>query len=220
MPRALLSWSGGKDSAMALFETRASNSFHVVALLTTVTRDFDRISMHGVRRVLLEKQAELLGLPVEKIWITKGAANQEYDSQMRRSLQKYKRSGVENVIFGDLFLQDIRRYREERLSEVGMRGVFPLWGRDTTKLARLIVDSGFRAIICTVDPKAMDKSYCGIEFDSDFVSRIPPGVDPCGENGEFHTFVYDGPTFKERIDIKVGDVVLRDGFYFADISLA
>ena len=205
---------------MALFETRASNSFDVVALLTTVTRDFDRISMHGVRRVLLEKQAELLGLPVEKIWITKGAANQEYDSQMRRSLQKYKRSGVENVIFGDLFLQDIRRYREERLSEVGMRGVFPLWGRDTTKLARLIVDSGFRAIICTVDPKAMDKSYCGIEFDSDFVSRIPPGVDPCGENGEFHTFVYDGPTFKERIDIKVGDVVLRDGFYFADISLA
>jgi uncharacterized protein (TIGR00290 family) len=176
--------------------------------------------MHGVRRALLEKQAELLGLPVEKVWITKGAANQEYDSQMKRSLEKYKRSGVENVIFGDLFLQDIRRYREERLSEVGMRGVFPLWGRDTAKLARLIVDSGFRAVICTVDPMTMDKSYCGVEFDSDFISRVPPGVDPCGENGEFHTFVYDGPIFRERINIKVGDVVRRDGFYFADISPA
>lgn len=201
---------------MALFEMRRSRSFDVIALLTTVTQEFDRISMHGVREALLEKQAELIGLPVEKVWITKSSDNKEYDSQMRRSLEKYKRSGVKHVIFGDLFLQDIRRYREERLSEVGMLAVFPLWGRDTAKLAKLFIDSGFRAIVCTVDPKALDNSYCGVEFD-ELLSKLPDGVDPCGENGEFHTFVYDGPIFRERIGVKVGDVVLRDGFYFADI---
>jgi uncharacterized protein (TIGR00290 family) len=201
---------------MALFETKKNHAFEIVALLTTVTKEFDRISMHGVRRVLLEKQGELIGLPVEKVWISKGANNNEYELQMKDCLEKYKRLGVDNVIFGDLFLQDIRRYREERLSEIGMHGVFPLWGRNTAELAKLFVSSGFRAIMCTVDPRAMDRSHCGSEF-ADFLSNVPPGVDPCGENGEFHTFVYDGPIFKERIDVRVGETVLRDGFYFTDI---
>jgi uncharacterized protein (TIGR00290 family) len=218
MSRALLSWSGGKDSSLALFETRRSGTFDVTALLTTVTRDFDRISMHGVRRALLERQAELVGLPSEVVWISKGASNEEYDAQMRACLERHKRSGVEHVIFGDLFLRDIRKYREERLSELGMRAVFPLWGRDTAELARFFLDSGFKAIVCTVDPKALGKSFCGVEFDSHFLSRLPPGTDPCGENGEFHTFVYDGPIFSRKIDVRVGEVVMRDGFYFADIS--
>lgn len=216
MRRALLSWSGGKDSSMSLLETRKSGEFEVVALLTTVTREFDRISMHGVRRELLEAQGKMLGLPVEKVWVSKGAGNKEYESQMMACLERYKGSGVDHVIFGDIFLEDIRKYREDRLKEMDMHGDFPLWGRNTADLARLFVDSGFRAIICTVDPRKLDRKYCGIEF-SEFVSKVPDGVDPCGENGEFHTFVYDGPIFESRIDARVGEAVLRDGFYFADI---
>lgn len=217
MEEALLSWSGGKDSAMALFETRAKRRLGISALLTTFTRDFDRVSMHGVRRSLLEKQSEMVGLPLEKVWITKGASNREYDSQMRKTLGVYARKGVRKVIFGDLFLEDIRRYREERLAEVGMRGVFPLWGRETGRLAKFFVDKGFRAIVCCVDPRALTRRFCGAEFDEEFISKLPAKVDPCGENGEFHTFVYDGPVFKKRIGVRAGRVVLRDGFYFADI---
>ncbi|MDV3277919.1 MAG: diphthine--ammonia ligase [Nitrososphaerales archaeon] len=217
MREALLCWSGGKDSAMAFHEITKQGLFHVPSLLTTFTRDFDRVSMHGVRRELLEQQAEMLGLPVEKVWINRGADNKEYDARMRFALEKHKAAGVEHVIFGDLFLQDIRRYREERLSELGMHCVFPLWGRETSALARSFIDSGFKAIVCCVDPKALGRDFCGAEFDSQFLSRLPSKVDPCGENGEFHTFVYDGPLFKDGIGVSVGEVVERDGFYFADI---
>jgi uncharacterized protein (TIGR00290 family) len=217
MREALLCWSGGKESAMALYDVRKKGEFCVSSLLTTFTREFDRVSMHGVRRALLERQAEMLGLPVEKVWIDRGAGNEEYDDRMRLALGRQRAAGVEHVIFGDLFLQDVRRYREERLSELKMHGVFPLWGRDTSALARSFIDSGFRAIVCCVDPKALSKDFCGAEFDDGFLSRLPKRVDPCGENGEFHTFVYDGPVFREGVQVMVGEVVERDGFYFADI---
>lgn len=215
--RALLSWSGGKDSSLALYELSKSKDFEVVALLTTLTRDFDRVSMHGVRRDLLLRQAKLLGLPLEEVWITKGAPNSEYESQMSRALLRHKSRGVRYVVFGDLFLEDIRRYREDRLSTMNMTGIFPLWGKDTSMLASLFIEEGFKAIVCTVDPKTLDPSFCGREFDRSFLSDLPRGVDPCGENGEFHTFVYAGPIFGEEIRVKKGEVVLRDGFYFADM---
>ncbi len=187
------------------------------ALLTTVTKDFDRISMHGVRRTLLHEQAASLGLPVEEVWIPKDASNDAYEVQMKAVLLKHRDEGIEEVAFGDLFLQDIRAYREERLGQIAMKGLFPLWGRDTTKLAREFVELGFKAVVCCVDPRRLAREFCGREYDLSFLESLPSGVDPCGENGEFHTFVYSGPIFKDEITIKSGEVVLRDGFYFADI---
>ncbi len=214
---AILSWSGGKDSSLALFEISRSGDFKIVSLLTTLTRDFDRISMHGVRRDLLLQQAELLHRPLEEVWIRKGAPNAEYESQMSAALSKYYSRGIRHVVFGDLFLEDIRRYREDRLSTMNMVGVFPLWKKDTKELASFFIERGFKAIVCTVDPKALDPSFCGREFDESFLSDLPNRVDPCGENGEFHTFVYAGPIFEKEIGAKKGEVVLRDGFYFADL---
>jgi uncharacterized protein (TIGR00290 family) len=202
---------------LTLYENRKSGKYEVAALLTTMTRDFDRVSMHGVRRTLLEMQGEAIGLSIEKVWIGRNASNEEYESQMKAVLEKYKMTGVRDVLFGDLFLQEIRRYREERLAGIGMNGVFPIWKRETGALARRFVEEGFRAIVCCIDPKFLDRKFCGMEFDEAFLSRLPPRVDPCGENGEFHTFVYDGPVFRNSIDVMVGEVVLRDGFYFADI---
>ena len=215
--RVILSWSGGKDSSLTLYQIRKSDQFEVTALLTTLTRDFDRVSMHGVRRPLLVKQAECLRLPLEEVWIQKGAHNEEYEAQMAAALSKYHALGVRSVAFGDLYLEDIRKYREDRLAAINMRGVFPLWHSDTKDLARFFVDSGFRAIVCTVDPRALDPSFCGREFDRSFLSDLPTTVDPCGENGEFHTFVYAGPIFEKEIEIRRGAMVERDGFYFADI---
>ncbi len=202
---------------MTLHENRRNGNYEIVALLTTVTKEFDRVSMHGVRRAVLKKQGEAVGLPIEEIWIGKNASNEEYEAGMKDVLEKYKLAGVCDVLFGDLFLQDIRRYREERLSAIGMNAVFPIWKRETGALAHYFVDEGFRAIVCCIDPRFLDKKFCGMEFDNAFLSRLPAKVDPCGENGEFHTFVYDGPVFKNAIEVKLGEVVLRDGFYFADI---
>jgi len=213
----LLSWSGGKDSALALQELVRARQYTVRALLTTVTEEFDRISMHGVRRSLLSAQASSLGLPVEEVWIPKNSSNEIYETRMREVLTRYKDRGVERVAFGDIFLQDIRSYREERLAQIGMRGVFPLWERNTSRLAREFVDSGFRAVVCCVDPRRLPGEFCGREYDLAFLESIPASVDPCGENGEFHTFVYAGPIFSNEIPILKGEVVLRDGFYFADV---
>jgi len=212
-----LSWSGGKDSALALQELVRARQYTVRALLTTVTEEFDRISMHGVRRSLLSAQASSLGLPVEEVWIPKNSSNEIYETRMREVLTRYKDRGVERVAFGDIFLQDIRSYREERLAQIGMRGVFPLWERNTSRLAREFVDSGFRAVVCCVDPRRLPGEFCGREYDLAFLESIPASVDPCGENGEFHTFVYAGPIFSNEIPILKGEVVLRDGFYFADV---
>ena len=216
--KVLLSWSGGKDSALALHEISESKGYRVVSLLTTLTKDFGRVSMHGVRRQLLLEQAKRLRLPVAEVWIRKGAANEEYEEQMSRVLAESRASGVEGVVFGDLFLRDIRRYREDELSKAKMSCAFPLWGKDTKRLARHFVDLGFKAVVCTVDPRAHDPSFCGREFDAAFLDDLPASVDPCGENGEFHTFVYAGPIFDEENRVRKGEVVYRDGFFFADVS--
>lgn len=213
----LLSWSGGKDSSMSLYEVKKAGNIRVGGLLTTVTVDFNRVSMHGVRRSLLHAQASSLGLPLEEVLIPKDASNVIYEKQMRKVLTRYKARGVREVAFGDLFLQDIRSYREERLGQIGMKAIFPIWGRNTTELAGEFVALGFRAVLCCVDPRKLAKEFCGREFDSSLLESLPAGVDPCGENGEFHTFVYAGPIFKKEIPITKGETVLRDGFYFTDL---
>jgi uncharacterized protein (TIGR00290 family) len=186
--------------------------------MTTITQNYDRISMHGVRRSLLQWQATSIGLPLYEVPIPKNATNELYEHAMESSLtQLMGRHNISAVVFGDLFLRDIREYREKLLSRLGMECLFPLWGKDTKDLARFFVDAGFRAIICAIDPRKMDASFCGREFDRSFLSEIPKNVDPCGENGEFHTFVYGGPIFRSLIKIERGQIVQRDGFYFADL---
>ena len=216
--KALFAWSGGKDSALALREILASGEFEIAALLTTVTADYDRTSMHGVRRVLLEQQAEALGFPLEIVPITKNSSNEEYEASMRSVLTKHLVAGVSSVAIGDVFLEDVRQYRENNLAKMWMRAVFPLWGRDTLKLAHTFIDLGFEAIITCVDSKALDKRFVGRLFDVQFLSDLPSTVDPCGENGEYHSFVYDGPIFRNKVEHTVGEVVLRDDrFYYCDL---
>jgi len=218
--RVLLTWSGGKDSAMALHALKTSGACEVLALLTTVTEQYDRVSMHGVRTILLERQAQSLGLPVEKVYLGADASNEEYETRMRDKLAQYQARGVSSVAFGDLFLEDVRRYREENLSRVGMKGLFPLWGRDTSELAHSFIGLGFKAVVTCVDSSLLDGAFVGREFDDRFLAELPPAVDPCGENGEFHTFVYDGPLFQSEIAHKRGDIVLRDDrFFYCDLTL-
>jgi uncharacterized protein (TIGR00290 family) len=216
--KVLFTWSGGKDSAMALYEIRKSPGYEISALLTTVTEDYDRISMHGVRRILLEQQAEALGIPLEKVYITKNASDDEYETKMRDKLMDYKSRGVLSVVFGDIFLEDLRKYREKNLSKIEMKGVFPIWKRDTAELANTFIDLGFKAVITCVDSKVLDRDFVGRDFDKQFLSELPSTIDPCGENGEFHSFVYYGPIFRQTICYKKGDTVLRDNrYYFCDL---
>jgi uncharacterized protein (TIGR00290 family) len=216
--KALFTWSGGKDGAMALHELQKTHDYEISALLTTVTEDYDRISMHGVHSILLERQAESLGIPLEKVYITKEASNHEYEAKMRSKLTGYKDKGISSVVFGDIFLEDLRKYREENLSKIGMRGIFPIWKRDTKELAYSFMDLGFKAVITCVDSEVLDRRFVGKEFDPQFLSEIPSHVDPCGENGEFHSFVYDGPIFRKKILHSRGKVVLRNNrFYYCDL---
>lgn len=217
MPKAVLCWSGGKDSARALYETRLGGQYEVVSLLTTVTRDYERVSMHGVRTALIEEQARLLGLPLEKVFITAAASDAEYEAQMRDKLEAFKDKGVSSVIFGDIFLEDLRKYREERLAELGMSAVFPLWQRDTLELAREFIEMGFKAITTCVDSRVLDESFVGRTIDEGFLASLPSGLDPCGENGEFHSFVFAGPVFNTPMKFEIGGKVLREGFYFCDL---
>jgi uncharacterized protein (TIGR00290 family) len=215
--KVLLSWSGGKDSVLALRELQKQH-FEIVALITTITKDYDRVSMHGIRRILLEQQADSIGIPLEKIFISHNASNEEYESKFSELLFEYKKMGIGSVAFGDIFLQDIRTYREDFLRGIGQRGSFPIWGKDSIDLANTFIASGFKAVITCIDAEALDKSFAGREFDEQFVSDLPAGVDPCGEKGEFHTFVYDGPIFKVPIIFAKGGVVLRDNrFYYCDL---
>ncbi len=213
----VMSWSGGKDSAMALYELQKAGRHEVASLLTTVTEEYDRISMHGVRRALLERQAESLGLPLHKIFIPRNCRNQDYEMKMEEALAGYRSKGIHGVAFGDIFLEDLRQYREKNLARVGMRGLFPLWKRDTRELVRTLIQLGFRAIQVCVDARVLDRSFAGQWMDDEFLRRLPPGVDPCGENGEFHSFVSAGPIFEQPIQFAVGEVVERDGFYFCDL---
>jgi len=206
--KAIISWSGGKDSAMALHE--AQEDFEIVALLTTVTEGYDRISVHGVRTSLLERQAQSLNCALDQVVISRTCSNDEYETKMRAGLDKYRKAGVLSVVCGDIFLEDVRRYREERLFTAGMKGVFPLWKRDTTELARHFITEGFQAILCCVDTTVLDQEFAGRLFDHEMLAHLPPSVDPCGENGEFHTFVFDGPNMAKRLEFRVGERVLRE----------
>ena len=216
--KALLSWSGGKDSSLSYYTAKQSGDYEILGLLTTVTEDYQRISMHGVRRELLQGQARAMKLPLYEVMIPKQASNEIYEEKTRQILLELRdREKISRVVFGDLFLQDIRDYREKLLGNLGMGCDFPIWGSDTKDLTKYFIESGFKAIICCVDPSKIGSEFCGREFDSKFLSELPQKVDPCGENGEFHTFVYDGPLFQKKIDVKVGGIVEIDGFCFADI---
>jgi uncharacterized protein (TIGR00290 family) len=212
-----MSWSSGKDSAMALYKILKSNEFEIVAIVTTVSESFHRVSMHGVREELLDQQAASIGFVLEKVRIPYPCPNEVYERKMTESLRRYKLRGVSHAIFGDLFLEDIRRYRERNLAQVGIIPIFPVWKENTTALARAILSVGFRAIVTCVDSKKLDPKFAGRYFDESFLDEIPANVDPCGENGEFHSFVFDGPIFRKRIEVTVGKRVLRDGFQFVDI---
>jgi uncharacterized protein (TIGR00290 family) len=216
--KAVVAWSGGKDSALALHEILESGRYEVQELLTTVTRDYDRISIHGVRSVLLEQQAKALGFPLEKTFISKGASDEEYESELLKALKRQRDAGVSSMVFGDIFLEDIRKYRERMLVKVGVKGVFPLWKKDTRALARRFIELGFKAVIASVDSEVMVKDFVGRVYDERFLSDLPENVDPCGENGEFHSFVYDGPIFRERVSFTQGVKVLREKrFYYCDL---
>jgi uncharacterized protein (TIGR00290 family) len=214
-----VSWSGGKDSALALWALRRQRR-EPEALITTVTEGFDRISMHGVRRDLLARQAEALGIPLVEVVIPPVCVNEIYEARMAQAFASPPLSDVEEVVFGDLFLEDVRAYREERLAAGGKRGNFPLWGRDTFKLAREFIAAGFKANIVCLDPHVLDPSFAGRAYDEQLLAELPLEVDPCGENGEFHTFVHAGPMLAGPIACQSGDVVERDGFIFCDLMPA
>lgn len=213
----LMGWSGGKDSALAVHALQKDPSVHIHALLTTVTETYDRISMHGVRRRLLEMQAESLGLPLNQVRIPTRCDNATYEAKMEEVLLKAKSEGVSRCAFGDLFLEDVRAYRERQLARVNMTGIFPVWGIDTAKLAKRFIRDGFKTVLVCVDPNKIDPTFCGREFDEQLLADLPESADPCGENGEFHTFVYDGPIFRSPIPITRGEVVERDGFWYCDL---
>ena len=218
--RTILSWSSGKDSAWSLQVLRSDPRYEVVALLTTITRQFDRVAMHGVRRELLEAQAAAAALPLWKLEIPTPCSNEDYDAVMRSAVERAVAEQIECIAFGDLFLEDIRRYREDRLAGSGLEPVFPLWQKPTDALAREMIEGGLRARISCVDPRALTADFAGREFDAVLLRDLPAAVDPCGERGEFHTFAYAGPMFEHAIAIETGETVERDGFVFTDLLAA
>lgn len=216
MTGVALSWSGGKDSALALWTMR-EEGIEPAALLTTFTEDYDRVSMHAVRRPLLEAQADAVGVPLVEVLIPAACVNEVYEERMAAALASPPLAEVEEFAFADLFLEDIRAYREERLAAIGRRATFPLWGRETGPLARRFVEAGFAATLVCVDPRRLERSFAGRAFDADLLRDLPAGVDPCGENGEFHTFVTAGPIFSAPVPVEPGETVERDGFVFHDL---
>src|SRR5712671_51054 len=212
----LFCWSGGKDSAMALHALRQDN-VPIAALLTTVTETYDRISMHGVRRELLVQQAQSIGLPLHEVRIPPQCVNSIYEARMEETMRVHYDAGVRSVAFGDIFLEDLRAYREKNLARIGMTALFPIWKRNTRELIRYFHEQHFRAIAACVDSKVLDPSFAGRELNESFFRDLPPHADPCGENGEFHTFVFDGPILQSPIPVRTGEVVNRDGFVFCDL---
>jgi uncharacterized protein (TIGR00290 family) len=219
-PKAIVSWSSGKDSAYALNEVRHAGELDVVGLLTTVTRTFGRVSMHGVRETVLEAQARSAGLPLYKVEIPSPCPNEVYERAMAGMLAQFRGLGVSRVVFGDLFLEDIRAYREEKLRGTGITPVFPLWGRPTDRLAQEMIGSGMKARIVALNPRLLPARFAGRSFDRTLLEELPKEVDPCGERGEFHTCVTAGPMLAEELRVVAGPVVERDGFVFADLELA
>ncbi|MFZ0699729.1 MAG: diphthine--ammonia ligase [Thermoplasmata archaeon] len=217
-PRAVVSWSSGKDSAYSLHRARRAAELEIVGLLTTITETFARVSMHGVRQELLARQTEAAGLPLYPVSIPFPCPNAIYEERMRQMIARLRADGVSRIVFGDLYLEEIRSYREDRLRGSGIRPVFPLWGRATRDLAHEMIASGMRATIVAVDPRKLSGGFAGRSFDEDLLRELPAGIDPCGENGEFHTFVTDGPMFRHPIAVRAGAVVERDGYVFADLE--
>jgi uncharacterized protein (TIGR00290 family) len=215
--RAWLSWSSGKDSTLALAFAREDPTLEVVGLLTTVNEAADRVAMHAVRRDLLERQAAALGLPLHVVGLPWPCSNEEYERRMGAAVEAARDEGVTAMVFGDLFLTDIRAYREQALAGTGIEPVFPLWGRPTAELGREMLARGIRAVLTCVDPGQLDGAFAGRPYDEALLADLPAGVDPCGENGEFHTFVHDGPGFRAPIEVRAGEIVERDGFVFADV---
>ena len=213
----MVGWSGGKDSALALYEVLKAG-MDVSGLLTTVTQDYDRVSIHGVRRILLEQQAASLGFQVEEMLLAKGAADKEYENEFLSILRSYRNRGVRSVVFGDIFLEEVKKFRDDLLARIGMFGIYPLWKHDTRELASHFIELGFRAIITVVDSTALGKEFSGREYDKQLLADLPSGVDPCGEKGEFHTFVYNGPIFTKPIAFRRSEVVFRENrFWYTDL---
>ena len=217
LSRVAVSWSSGKDSAWSLHLLRQNPGVEVVALFTTLNQQFDRVAMHAVRRELLEQQAKSLGLPLWTVPLPWPCSNEEYEARMRGLCARAIAEGVDAMAFGDLFLADIRAYREKQLAGTGLKPLFPVWQIPTADLARTMIASGLRAKITCIDPKVLPKEFAGRDFDSQFLQDLPVTVDPCGENGEFHSFVYAGPGFRHPINVSVGEIIERDGFVFADL---
>ena len=216
-PKALIAWSSGKDSAWALLEARRAGDYEIVGGLTTVTETFGRVSMHGVREELLHAQLEAAGLPAVIVHIPFPCPNEIYERKMAAAMSDAKKAGITHIVFGDLFLEDVRAYRERQLVGTGITPVFPLWGRPTSALARDMIDAGVEARLSTVDLKKLPTSFAGRRFDNALLAALPAEADPCGENGEFHSFVSDGPMLSRKIAVKVGETVEREGFAFADL---
>ncbi|MGH7487556.1 MAG: ATP-binding protein [bacterium] len=215
--RILLSWSSGKDSAWSLFTLRQDPDNDVVGLLTVINEEFDRVAMHAVRRELLQLQADGAGTDLWAVDIPHNCTNDLYEEAMRHALDRARGAGITAIAFGDLFLEDVRSYRETKMAGMGFELLFPLWGKPTRRLAQEMIDGGLRATVTSIDPRALDRSWAGRAWDAAFLSDLPENVDPCGENGEFHTFVHAGPIFAQPIPVHRGEVVERDGFVFADL---
>jgi uncharacterized protein (TIGR00290 family) len=215
--KVLLSWSTGKDSAYALYQMRNTNNFDVVGLLTTITEEYDRVSMHSTRHDLLKKQAEQLNLPLFPVFIPASCTHDIYKARMQIFIEQAAQQGITHIVFGDLFLENVRKYRESQLASSKIRPLFPLWGKNTKALAHEIIQCGWKAIITCVDSQKLDACFTGRHFDQEFLNDIPKDVDPCGENGEFHTFVYDGPLFQHPIPTSLGEIMESNGCFFRDI---
>jgi uncharacterized protein (TIGR00290 family) len=216
--KTLVSWSSGKDSAWMLHVLKTDPAIDVGGLLTTMNEQFDRVAMHAVRRQLLEAQADAAGVPLRTVQLPWPCSNEQYEDRMRVAVSQAVSEGFTHVAFGDLFLEDVRKYREEKLAGTGLTPLFPIWGIPTDKLATQMVESGLRSVLTCINPKHLDRSFAGRQFNRELLDALPAGVDKCGERGEFHSFAWDGPMFNRPIAIEVGEVVDRDGFVFADVS--
>lgn len=219
-PKALIAWSTGKDSAWALHQARLRDEYEIVGALTTITGNFDRVSMHGVRREILDAQLAAAKLPLHPVTIPFPCPNEIYEARMGEAMRAAREQGIRKILFGDLFLEDIRAYREEKLRGTGIEPAFPLWNMPTAQLAREMIAGGLKARVVTLDPRRVPRELAGKSFDEELLAALPPGVDPCAENGEFHTCVVGGPMFANDISVKAGRITQRDGFVFADLMLA
>ena len=220
MKRILLSWSSGKDSAWTLHVLRQGREYEIAGLLTTFNEAADRVAMHAVRRELVERQAEATGLPLWNVPLPWPCSNEQYEMLMAETCARTVAAGIEGIAFGDLFLEDVRAYREKQMKDTGLQPIFPLWGQPTRGLANAMIASGLRAKLTCIDTHKLDASFVGREFDSDLLAALPDGVDPCGEKGEFHSFVYAGPMMTVDIPVSVGECVIRDQFVFVDLNPA